>query len=51
MRWRTNPFEGWHDGFAYFPVMLSDGTTVWLETFRFYVSASGTVTTILKASE
>lgn len=48
MRWRTNPFEGWHTAFAWFPVWLSDGTTVWLETYRFYVSHSGTVTTLIK---
>lgn len=48
MRWKTCPAEGWWTGFAWFPVMLSDGHTVWLEHFRFYVSRSGMITTLLK---
>ena len=44
MKWKTNPLEGWHDVFAWFPTPLSDGSTVWLEYCRLYVSRSGTFT-------
>jgi hypothetical protein len=48
MRWRSNPLEGWHTAFAWLPVPCSDGTTVWLEPYRFYLSPQGLITTILK---
>lgn len=44
MRWRTNPVEGWHTGFALFPVQCDDGQTVWLEPFRYYCNSLGWVT-------
>lgn len=43
MRWKTNQFEGWHTGFAVVPVQLDDGTTVWLESFRYYVNKWGVI--------
>lgn len=48
MRWRTNPLEGWHTGFALVPVQLSDGTTVWFETFRYFLAPNGAITTLIK---
>jgi hypothetical protein len=47
MKWRTNPLEGWHTAFAWFPVPLSSGETVWMENYRFYVSPQGLITTII----
>lgn len=46
MKWKTNPLEGWHTGFAWIPTPLPDGTTIWMEPYRYYVSHQGTITTI-----
>lgn len=48
MRWRSCPYEGWWDSFAWYPTLLDDGTTVWLETYRIYVNRFGYVATRIK---
>jgi hypothetical protein len=47
VKWRTNPLEGWHTGFALFPIALSSGDTIWLEQFRYYCASNGAITTII----
>jgi hypothetical protein len=47
MKWKTCPLEGWHQGFAWTPIPLMDGTTIWMEPYRYYVSSHGLVTTII----
>lgn len=47
MKWKTNPLEGWHVGFAWLPIPLSTGETIWLEPYRFHLSPQGAITTIV----
>lgn len=32
MRWKPKIQKDWHNWFAWYPIYLSDGTKVWLET-------------------